>query len=322
MGWKGTIRTIGAIHRANQRENQRQARAQEKYNKAIEKIQNNIEASRQVMMYEHHIDTLKSIHKEYGELIDWKAISKLKKPSEPIMKNTNENKFKVGFFTKVFGNEEKQKKKAIEKDEEKYKILHNKWIKDCKEWKNDKLIADKLLSGDEDTKLDIIKKVNPFSDIKELGSSIIFKIEENNILEGVLNLQGKDIVPTEKKILLQSGKLSIKKIPKGEFNELYQDYICSSILRVGNELLAILPDDIVLVHAMDYILNTKTGHMENQCIASVAISRDTIASLNMDLIDPSDSFENFVHNMTFKKTKGFEIVKLLSPLDFSSNRIS
>ncbi len=95
-----------------------------------------------------------------------------------------------------------------------------------------------------------------------------------------------------------------------------------TIFVVGNELLAILPDDIVLIHAMDNLLNTKTGHMENQCIASVAIARNTIASLNMDLIDPSDSFENFVHNMNFKKTKGFEIVKPLSPLDFSSNRIS
>ncbi len=126
MGWKGTIRTIGAIHRANQRENQRQARAQEKHNKAIEKIQNNIEANRQVIMYEHHIDTLKSIHKEYGELIDWYTISKLKKPSEPSRNNINEDNFRVGFFTKVFGNEEKQKKKAIEKDEEEYKVLHNK----------------------------------------------------------------------------------------------------------------------------------------------------------------------------------------------------
>jgi len=317
MGWKGTIRTLGAIHRANQRENKRQAREQEKYNRAIEKIQNNIEANRQVILYEHYIDRLKSIHKEYGELIDWHTISKLEKPSEPIKKKTNEENLKVGFFTKVFGNEDKKKKKAIEKDEEEYKISYNKWIEECKEWKKEKLIADKLLSGNTNTKLDIIKKVNPFSDISELGSSIIFKIEESNMLEAILNLEGKDIIPTEKKILLQSGKLSIKKMPKSEFNELYQDYICSCILRVGNELLAILPDDIVLIHAMDNLLNTKTGHMENKCIASVAISRNTISSLNMDLIDPSDSFDNFVHNMKFKKIKGFDIVKPLSPLDFN-----
>ena len=126
------------------------------------------------------------------------------------------------------------------------------------------------------------------------------------------------MIPTEKKSLLQSGKLSVKKMPQSEFYEMYQDYVCSCILRIGNELLAILPDKLVLVHAVDNMLNSKTGHMEEQYILSIAISRQTIASLNMDLIDPSDSFENFVYIMKFKKTKGFEVVEPLLASNFSN----
>ena len=35
----------------------------------------------------------------------------------------------------------------------------------------------------------------------------------------------------------------------------------------------------------------------------------TINSLNLETIDPSDSMQNFVHNMKFTKTKGFCVVK-------------
>jgi tetratricopeptide (TPR) repeat protein len=35
--------------------------------------------------------------------------------------------------------------------------------------------------------------------------------------------------------------------------------------------------------------------------------------LNFENLDPSDSFNNFVHNMNFKKSKGFEPVEILDP---------
>jgi hypothetical protein len=53
------------------------------------------------------------------------------------------------------------------------------------------------------------------------------------------------------------------------------------------------------------MLNKKTGHLEDQCILSAVISRETVSGLNLDCIDPSDSMDNFVHNMNFKKTTGF-----------------
>lgn len=39
---------------------------------------------------------------------------------------------------------------------------------------------------------------------------------------------------------------------------------------------------------------------------------ETIEKLNLDMIHPSDSMRNFIHNMNFKKTSGFSEVKRVS----------
>jgi hypothetical protein len=318
MGWKGTVRTLGASYRASVRESERREREVQKRNKELQKLQVLEQSEYEVEEYENYIKTILSIHKKNADLVEWDAIVQSTKPSLPIKKQKNEEQFKVGFFSKLLGKEKQQREQAIIKDEQVYQREIDEWEKQCAEWEYEQNLATKLLSGDLEVKLEIIKELNPFSDIQELGSSLKFEINENNIIECTLNLHGQDVIPTEKKSLLQSGKLSVKKMPQGEFYEMYQDYVCSCILRIGNELLAILPDKLVLVHAVDNMLNSKTGHMEEQYILSIAISRQTIASLNMDLIDPSDSFENFVYNMKFKKTKGFEVVEPLLASNFSN----
>lgn len=86
---------------------------------------------------------------------------------------------------------------------------------------------------------------------------------------------------------------------------------------LGRELLAILPDDLVIVTAIDNVLNSSTGHMEDQPILSVAFSRATVDRLNMESIDPSDAMKNFVHTMSFKKGVGFSGVSALDAQRFA-----
>ena len=78
--------------------------------------------------------------------------------------------------------------------------------------------------------------------------------------------------------------------------------------RKGRELLSLLPDEIVGT-AVDSILNTATGHVENLPILSVAFSRQTLKRLNTEHLDPSDTMKNFLNNMSFKKTTGFSPVQ-------------
>ena len=50
-------------------------------------------------------------------------------------------------------------------------------------------------------------------------------------------------------------------MPKGEFFELYQDYVCGVVLRIANEVLAILPVESVVVTACDDLLDASTGQI-------------------------------------------------------------
>ena len=107
---------------------------------------------------------------------------------------------------------------------------------------------------------------------------------------------------------------------KGRYYEIYQDHVCGAALRAGRELLALLPVQFVVVHATTDLLNSATGHMEESPILSVALPRDTVGKMNFESLDPSDSMNNFVHRMNFKKTKGFTAVEKLDPTDFVSNK--
>jgi hypothetical protein len=98
--------------------------------------------------------------------------------------------------------------------------------------------------------------------------------------------------------------LSIKELPTGRRNEIYQDYVCSAVLRVGRELFALLPIEQVIVNANSDLLNSATGRIESQTILSVLLVRQTMAKINFDSIDPSDSMKNFKCSMNFKKGQG------------------
>ena len=111
-------------------------------------------------------------------------------------------------------------------------------------------------------------------------------------------------------------KLSVKKMPKTKYFGLYQDYVCGCAIRVAREVFALLPTDMVIVNVIGEILNTKTGYLEEVPILSVSIPKETLLKLNLEMLDPSDAMDNFVHNMKFMKTKGFNPVERIDKSKF------
>lgn len=327
MGWKGTLRSFNASIRAAERESQRRQRELAKRQKQYEKMEELEKAAYEVDVFENHIEIIQSLHKESSKTIDWNKIILSKPPKEPINNNKNEkisqdllDSYKPNLIDRLFKKENKkieslnQALDAAKKlDESNYKSAITEWEKDTQEWKEEVELAKKIQSGDGHAKLQALKNLDPYSEISNLGSKIGINLFDNNLVGITIYVKGTEIVPTESKSLLKSGKLSVKKMPNGRFNEIYQDYVCSCILRIANEFFAIIPDQLVIVTAIDNLLNTQTGHMEDTPIVSAAISRSTMDNLNLEDIDPSDSMTNFIHNMSFKKTKGFERVDPISP---------
>ncbi|HPY73066.1 MAG TPA: hypothetical protein PK377_07695 [Methanothrix sp.] len=332
MGWKGTVRSIGAASRRMERESRRRSRELEKQQHQIEKMQELERAAYEVEVYENYIERLQSMHKECSETCDWEEITLMKPPERPNKLRIHESdaqsaldNYKPGFRDKLLKKSEDLRQKLVneveyakETDEREYQEALEQHALNYSDWEVSLKIAEKMISGDLKAYFDAIEQANPFEELTGVGSGIEFKMGKESIMNAILHVNGDHVIPSEAKTLLKNGKLSIKPIPKGKFYEIYQDYVCSSVLRVAREFYALLPADMLIITAMTDLLNTKTGHIEEQPILSAVIPRKTLKNLNFETLDPSDSMGNFVHQMNFKKTKGFSAIEPITPesLDF------
>ncbi len=321
MGWKGNLRKLNSTLNKIDRESKRKYRELEKRQKERQKMEELEQAKYDVEVYENYIEQIQSLHKEGSEKIDWIALKNEQAPIEPLLEYTKKqeaefiyNNFKPNFFHKIFKRVEKKKQSLLKKveeakniDEQNYEQNKINFKKEFNEWKEQVELATKILNNQEEAFLDVIKQLNPFDEINNLGTKLEFKLNNNHLYID-LNVHSQNIIPTESRSLLKSGKLSLKNIPKSLYNEIYQDYVCSAILRVAREIFALLPINKIIISAEDELLNKSTGHTELLPILSVLIYRETFENLNLNLIDTSDSMINFVHNMDFKKTTGFKII--------------
>jgi hypothetical protein len=293
MGWKGTLRSVAAASRRAQREGERRQ-------KLAAKLQQLEDAKNDVDNYETYIREITSLHKRVCvKPIDWSGLKKQSKPIPPVRTSENEKKarlklesFRPNLFHRLFGLE-KKRRENLEKN-----------IQTGRQMDQDNLLADQ-----KDFEKALAKYYGKFSDIEHIGTNLSFRFEDGGKVFVDLNVHGDEIVPDEKYSLRQSGALSERKMPKGEFNLLYQDYVCSAMIRVAREVLNLIPVTGVVVNATDQLLNPATGHLEKQNIASVYFVGATLTKLNLQSIDPSDAMTNFLHKMSFKKTTGFQPVE-------------
>ena len=79
----------------------------------------------------------------------------------------------------------------------------------------------------------MLTEFNPFSEISQVGSSVHFTIHSAKLLECGLKVNGLDVIPTEIKSLTARDRMSVKRMPRVRFHELYQDHLCSCVLRIS-----------------------------------------------------------------------------------------
>ena len=100
--------------------------------------------------------------------------------------------------------------------------------------------------------------------------------------------------------------------PINKLNSLYQDYVCSCILRIAKEVFQLVPLNSLIINTQNSFLNSTTGHFNSKTIISVKIERGVIEGINYELLDPSDSMSNFEVHMNFDKVTGFAPVNELN----------
>ncbi|MCK4830181.1 hypothetical protein KA005_81435, partial [bacterium] len=313
MTLRGVIREVQAAQRRAEREEKRRQRELEKRIREAEKLAEHEQAVLEVDEFLNYIDVISSIHKDCGFVWDWEEVWRSKSPAEPDKVNRRQlgaqqriDSYKPSFFDKLLKRTEVKKDElneeletAITEDNYEYQDSVEDYEDAYSEWEKLRELASRILKGDTDAYLEAIQEAEPFEEIYEYGSSFNTNVISKDIIEVLFQVNDEQVIPKETKTVLKTGKLSVKNMTKTRYYELYQDYVCGSTMRVARELFALLPIKRVLVTATCKMLNTSTGHKEEKPILSVIMPRDTIEELNFQMIDPSDSMTNFVHNMKF-----------------------
>lgn len=280
--------------------------------KLDEKQQN----ARLVKEYNDRIEMLRGIHRECDEFVDWKHINSLEEPFQPGSMGPKEARalselqnYKPGLIARIIKSIGEKKQQQLEaavqaaRDEDR---------EDYEDWKNLKLLSGKILEGDLDAYLQVIGEMNPLDDLLEFGADFEFGVEDSRSIEVEYKVKSRELIPDYSLSLTSTGKLSRKNLTKTAYYELIQDYVCSCAIRIARDMFALLPVDVVVVHAVDEVNSTETGNMEEITILSVLFKREVLNSLNFQYIDPSDSMNNFTYNMKFLKTAGFKPVERVS----------
>lgn len=332
MGWKGTLRTIQAHQRRFEREERKRQNELNRQRSLQEKMEERERALYELEVYENYIEVLSSIHKDVGASWDWQGILNSDPPIEPRKSNNAEKRaikelkdYKPSISDKLLGRTDKKRKEleqniedAKTSDEDAYQDALRQYQIETADWELANQLAKGILAKDPSIMMNAVKTIDPFFEMSEYGSSIEFITKDGNTGEINFEVNSIEVIPQETKSILQSGKLSVKNMPKSKFYELYQDYVCGCVLRIAREIFAVLPIELVLITAYGDLLNTKTGYTELTPILSIKIPRDALIRLNFDLLDPSDSMDNFIHSMKFMKTKGFQPIEKLSIDDIGS----
>jgi hypothetical protein len=311
-----TLRAIQAAERRREREEQRRLRELERQAKDEAKLSAIERARLEVESYEERIELLRSVHKEQGEVWDWPAIAASLPPPRPQKKSFHEQRANQRFA--VLQPEKKETEQGMlgqarMQDEQDFQTAMQSFSKHMVEWEKLKNMATRILAGEHKAYTEALVEFNPFADISDLGSSINFTVHTAKLIECVLKVSGRQIIPPEVKTLTASERVSVKLMPKGLFHEIYLDYLCGCVLRVAREVFALLPVDTILVTEAADSLDSRTGQTVEQPVMSVVMHRVDVAALNFHRLVPSDAMGNFSCRGDFKASRKSEAFQPITP---------
>jgi hypothetical protein len=327
--WKSTMRTIGSIAREVERDAKRAKREKERRLKELQKLQALEAAAAEVEMHESLVEKITGLHKTCCRQVDWRAALEAKEPTLPPRKDRFEKEavrrfeaYTPGLLDRAFRRTERVRAKlessieeARRRDDDEFAGARRSHQKLHQDWDEARGVAARLLEGDSEAVASVLRKNSKLYALPMLGRELGLQSDQPGTPVIGLQVHPIDVIPSDTKLLLKSGKLSTKPLAKSAHLSLYQDYVCSSVLRVGREALAVLPNAGVIVTAYAELLNSSTGHLEDMAVVSVAMPRATLAKLSFEAVDPSDAMSNFVHRMDFKKVSGFRPIQPLTTDD-------
>lgn len=156
-------------------------------------------------------------------------------------------------------------------------------------WRYYHSVAGSVLSGDIDTYLQVVYEVNPLDDLLDYGTGFEFGTDSSKLME-------VEFVVNDR--ALSNARRSMGTV---EYNDVLQDFVCSTAIRIARDMFALLPIKLCTVHA---VFNQNT-------ILSVQFDRPTLSKIRFNFADPSDVVNQFSNRMDFDMNTGFSAVDRL-----------
>ena len=280
---------------------------------------NELHAARlEVEAFDNELAVLLSVHKQASEPLDWKPFAFALPPHSPAFSSRNHHRafLSLALLDREAPKQEQTLQQAWAADEAAFYAAVARYEQEYAEWARLKALASRILAGDTSAFSEAITEFSSFGEIANLGASIEFKPHDSKRVECRLAVNGQSIIPSETKVITATGKLAVKPMQKTRFHEIYQDYVCGCCLRIGREILSLLPVDAVLTTIVVDTFDSSIGKTVTLPVLSVLLDRKTLESLSFESLDPSDSMRNFACAGDAKASKKTGDFVAITPLVF------
>ncbi len=272
------------------------------------------QAQLEVADSENRFEVLLSLHKDCAPVVDWSELASALCPAEPLIPAVEVRRdWRSRRISDFADTETAEPPLWIEGPDHPERVA---FAETVRAWQKNKLLAERVLSGDEHAFIEALGEFSFLDEIAQLGTSIELTVHSNRQLEIDVRCNDARVIPSTSKSLTTSGKVSEKQIPHARFQEIYQDHVCSSLLRVAREAFAVLPINALLINAHATIHDSANGTDSVQPIYSVLIPRDGLSTFNFDRLDSSDAIESFPHRGDFKGSRKAGAFLAIKPFRF------
>jgi hypothetical protein len=314
---RSMVRTMRAIDReAKRAERQRMV-----YEKAALKQEKLESAAAAVQDYDRMIRLLTGAHRMALTPTDWSRIANAAEPARPEMDNTHERRarevletYQAGWLARTLG-VEKRRRKALELDVEvgraNDRSRYETRVTDHEQRKAEIARAKKILELDREAIVDLLDERSALGNLpfSVEGIDVLFT-DDNRVIAVVDGLDFEDM-PDQSLTLLQSGKVSVKAVPRSKMLELHRQTICSSAVRVALEFLSLLPLASVEVVMVTDVLDPATGHIDALPVLYVKVAAQALASVNLQRAEADALVERLGGHFEFSKKDGFRPLNLV-----------
>lgn len=275
-------------------------------------------AQLEVDEYQAQMRVLLSLHREAGESWDWRQIAATLPSPMPGPVNRREMRalqdLAVAYEPKQKRAEDiiEEARKGDRLEAEEALRVHG---EETAELERMSALARRILVGDLGAYRDALSEFCPVAELEHLGSSIEFIMHSSSFVECVAVMNDTSAIPDEVKTLTSNGKLSVKAMSRQLFHEIYQDHICSGVLRIAREVCALLPVEDVLVTVQTSVADA-VGLATERPVLSVVVPRAALDGMNFARLDPSDTIETLPYCGDFKATRKTGAFQPIQPIKY------